>query len=146
MVLELARGGEVPRPFDTTPMGVALGARFLEVTASGRVTMDFAPGPEFVQGAGVVQGGAVSAMLDFALGLCVFPLLPDGMTLATTTLNVSFLRAARCGRLTVVATADRVGCRAGFSSASMRDEGERLIATAMSTVAIIEMTDGQGGQ
>jgi len=60
-----------PMAFDANPMAVALGASLLAVDVeAGRVELRFAPQGLFIQGTGVLQGGAVTAMLDFAITDC----------------------------------------------------------------------------
>jgi hypothetical protein len=69
----------VPAPIDTNLMAKTLGA-VLQAAApeGGSLEVRFTPDECFVQGAGVLQGGMVSAMLDFAMVFAGFGVTPKG--------------------------------------------------------------------
>ncbi len=59
-----------PLPIRQNPMAQVLAGRVLASSSvEGRVELEFRPAHTFVQGAGVVQGGIVAAMLDFPDGV-----------------------------------------------------------------------------
>lgn len=133
-----AAGDAAPAPFDSNPFARLLDARVLVFDrAAGRLEMDFRPGTDFLQGNGVIQGGVVSAMMDFGLGLCVYTRLPPGRNIATVSLTVSFLRPALPGLMRVEATLDRVGRSAAFSHGSLQDGEGRVVATGVSVLSIV---------
>ena len=103
------------------------------------ITLEFTPDAIFVQGAGVLQGGAVSAMLDFAMAFAVLALLPAGQACTTTNANVSFLRAAPRGRYVAIGEIERRGRQLAFTRARLMaaDLPERVVATASSTLLIM---------
>ncbi|MHC0054404.1 PaaI family thioesterase [Actibacterium sp. D379-3] len=78
----------------------------------------------------------MASVLDFALGLCPFPLLAADNTLATTNLNVSFLRPALPGVAIVRASADRLGRTVGFTHGAMHDSAGKLVATGTATLSV----------
>ena len=126
--------------FAANPFAKALGTRVLAVDLeAGVVRLAFSPDGIFVQGAGVLQGGAISAMLDFAMAFAVLAVLPEGQTCSTANANVSFLRAAPRGDYVAVGEITRRGSRLAFTRASVfpADAPDRLVATATSTLAII---------
>ena len=88
--------------------------------------LQFEPAPLFLQGASVVQGGAVSAMLDFAMAAAIMTTLDDKVHFATASFTVSFLAAVKPGRLLAEGEVDRIGRRNGFARATLRG-GERAI-------------------
>lgn len=137
LIAAVLAGRPLPCPLDTNPFAIALGTEVLEVGPEGRLVLAFTPGEQFLQGNGVVHGGIVSAMMDFAMGICPFPLLAAESTTATSNLTVAFLRPALPGRLVVTVTVDRLGRTTGFTHAAMVDDRGRLIATGMSTVAVV---------
>lgn len=133
------RGSGAPIAFDSNPMGRALNAHIVAVDAqNGAVTLSFEPGADFVQGGGVIQGGIVAMMLDFALALSAMTKLPPGFAVATLSLNVSYLRAARPGVLRATGRLDRATKRAAFTQARIEGADGEAIATAMSVLALIE--------
>ena len=126
--------------FDANPMALAMAMQIANIdTAAGTIDMAFEPPELFVQGVGVLQGGAVSAMLDFVMAFAVLAVLPLGQSCATSNLTVAFLRAAPQGRYRARGEIERRGRQLAFTRASLtRDcDPQTLIATATSTVVII---------
>lgn len=122
------------------PLAQALGTRIMRVDArAGEVELTFAPPAFFIQGAGVLQGGAVSAMLDFAMAFAVLAALPAGRTCATVNLNVAFVRAAPQGRYTAIGQIERQGRQWAFTRASLFPDNalDKLVASASSTLSIL---------
>lgn len=132
-------GGAQPIAFDANPMARALGAelRAADLTA-GTVELAFAPDPLFIQGTGVLQGGAVTAMLDFAMAFATLAHLPVGASCATVNLNTAFLRPAPQGRYLAVGEVERRGRQLAFTHARLlRAEDRAVVATATSTLALM---------
>jgi acyl-CoA thioesterase len=128
-------GGQLA--FNSSPLLNALGTTILSAQA-GRITLRFEPEPLFLQGASVVQGGAVSAMLDFAMAAAIMTSLEDHVHFVTAGLNVSFLAAVKPGRLVAEGEVDRLGRRNGFAHAHLRSEGgDAVLATASSVLTIL---------
>jgi uncharacterized protein (TIGR00369 family) len=126
-----------PLAFDSSPLLAALGASIV-AARSGRIVLRFEPSPLFLQGASVVQGGAVSAMLDFAMAAAVMTTLDDKVHFVTASLTVSFLASVKPGRLLAEGEVDRIGRRNGFARAQLRDDGgDAILATASSVLALI---------
>lgn len=98
----------------------------------------FAPDPLFIQGTGVLQGGAVTAMLDFAMAFATLAHLPVGGSCATVNLNTAFLRPAPQGRYIAVGEVERRGRQLAFTHARLlREEDRAVVATATSTLALM---------
>lgn len=128
-----------PLAMDGSPMAQALNAKLLLVdTKSSSVEVSFFPNSVFTQAAGVVQGGAVAAMLDFVLAYAALASIPDGQSVATATLNVSFLRPAVIGPFKAIGCVERTGRSIVFTSAKLLDQEERCVATANSALPIIQ--------
>lgn len=134
-----AEGDRPPLAVDSNPMAVALGTRLLKVDlARGQVELAFEPQPLFIQGTDVLQGGAITAMLDFAMAFSTLAALPVGHSCATVNLATSFLRPALPGRYVVVGQVERLGKTLAFTEARMmREEGRVAVASATSTLAVI---------
>ena len=117
----------------------ALGAelRAADLTA-GTVELAFAPDPLFIQGTDVLQGGAVTAMLDFAMAFATLAQLPVGASCATVNLNTAFLRPAPQGRYLAHGEVERRGRQLAFTHARLLREADRqVVATATSTLAVL---------
>lgn len=128
-----------PMAFDANPMALALGSRLLSVDApAGRVELSFEPQGLFIQGTGVIQGGAVTAMLDFAMAFAALAHLPVGRSCATVNLNTAFLRPAPQGTYIAVGEVERLGKALAFTHARLlRAQDAVVVATATSTLAVV---------
>lgn len=129
----------VPRAIDTNPMAVALGTSLRNADGeAGTIELAFDPAPLFIQGTGVLQGGAVTAMLDFAMAFALLAQLPPDRSCATATINVALLRAAPAGRYLAHGAIERRGRTLGFTQARLlRADTLDVVATATSTLAVI---------
>ncbi|MHC2576451.1 uncharacterized protein (TIGR00369 family) [Bradyrhizobium diazoefficiens] len=137
-ITEFIRKGGKTAPFDSNPLARALHGQIIDVDAKGgTLAIDYEPGDDFVQGNGVLAGGAVASMLDFALGLCAMPMLPEGSTTATASLTISYLRAAKPGRFVARASVEKLGKRNAFTRAVLTDKQGDAIASGVSVLAII---------
>ncbi len=138
LIRRFVAGTGEPLPFDANPLTRFLGGRLIEADAgAGRIVLGFEPPEVFVQGAGVLQGGAIGAMLDFAATFAAMLALPDGQSLATSSLTTTFLRAAPAGRYRATGRVERRGRRIVVATASLAQEGTPepvAIATAVMPV------------
>ncbi len=137
---QFARDPATPVTFSANPLARAMGTRVLNLDAdTGLITLQFDPDGVFVQGAGVLQGGAISAMLDFAMAFAVLAVLPAGQSCTTANANVAFLRAAPRGRYVAVGEIIRRGRQLAFTRSRLFASGtpEQIIASATSTLAIL---------
>jgi uncharacterized protein (TIGR00369 family) len=117
----------------------ALGARLTAVDRDhGIVELHFAPEQKFIQGAGVIQGGAVSAMLDFAMGFAGMAMMEDGVYITTANLNVAFLRAAPAGAYLARGIVERRGRTLVFARGELHMRAGPLVATGTSTLVVVK--------
>jgi uncharacterized protein (TIGR00369 family) len=128
-----------PIPITTSPLACALNLVLVEARAQpGRAIVHSDPVPLFVQGAGVLQGGALSALTDFAMAFAAMCTLDDDETAATITLDLTFLRPAPIGRYEAIGEILRKGKTIVFAQAQLRRQGHpEPVATATSTLAIV---------
>ena len=94
----------------------------------------------FLNPAGIVQGGFLSAMMDSAMGASAVLSVKDRKVfVANTEMKSSFLRPARNGDvLTCTATVLKPGTVVAFLQARILDEQGNLVSTASSTYLIKE--------
>jgi uncharacterized protein (TIGR00369 family) len=117
----------------------ALGGHVTVVdVVNGVVELRFAPGQEFIQGAKVVQGGAVSAMLDFAMGFAGMAMMEPDFFITTATLSISFLRAAPAGVYFAKGMIDRRGRTLLFARGELRTETGIVVATGTSSLVVVK--------
>lgn len=123
-------------PVQTNPLAIALGMRILEAR-NGRVRIGYTVGEGFTQGNGVIQGGIVSAMLDFGMIFAAFSMTPANSTLATISQTTNYFRAARIGELSVEAELERTGRSVMNGRASLYGPEHALLASASAPIAVI---------
>lgn len=136
-----ADGGR-PLAMDSNPLARALRCELMRVDMErGAVDLGFDPDPLFIQGTGVVQGGAISAMLDFAMAFALMARLALGKSCSTVNIHTSFLRPAPRGRYRALGELERCGRTLAFTNARLlRSEDDVLVATASSAIAIVDPT------
>jgi uncharacterized protein (TIGR00369 family) len=128
----------IPLPIRTSALAEKLGAELLDVDdKSGVARLGFRPDSFFCQAVNVVQGGAIAAMLDFALAFAVLAHMPDGYSAASASLTVCFIRPVRPERLVATGAVDRVGKNCAFARATLALEDDTLLATATSPLSVI---------
>ena len=139
LIHSFLNASHTPMPVASNPMAIALGTSLVSVDAkAGIVELSFEPQPLFIQGLGILQGGAVSSMLDFAMAFAVLAHVPVGVNCTSVNLNTSFLRPAPAGVYLAVGEVERCGKTLAFANARLmhRDRGE-VVATATSTLAVL---------
>ncbi len=122
----------------TDPLAVSLKGAILEMDAeAGRAVLAFEPDGGFLQGGGVVQGGVVIAMLDYAMALAAFSRLQPGASFGTASMTGHFLKPVLPGRHIARATLDRMGARMIFASAQLfKDGSDAPLATGTAVMAV----------
>ena len=93
--------------------------------------------PEFVNPAGSVQGGFLTAMLDETIGPVVLLKSDGALYPSSIDINVSFLGAAKPGPLVCEGEVLRLGKTVGFVEGRLMDNDGRQIARATSSVMLV---------
>jgi uncharacterized protein (TIGR00369 family) len=114
------------------PFNTYLGTE-VAVLADGKATVTLDLAPHHLNRRGVAHGGVVTTLLDSALGAAVISSIPKEWWCATTSLNTYFLDGAGSGRLTASGRLIRRGRSVAFAEGEIRDEADRVIATASGT-------------
>ena len=137
-ILEFLGGDGAPAPLTFHHFLSALGAELLGVDPkAGVVTLGFVPGTEFLQGLGVIQGGAVTAMLDYAMAFAGLSRVAEGTHFGTVSLTTNFMRPVTPGRYVCRGRVIRQGSRMIFADAELMKAGQELpVATANAVMAI----------
>jgi uncharacterized protein (TIGR00369 family) len=125
-------GREVP-----PPAAVLLGWELVAVDPeAGTIEVSFTATGQFLNLAGVIQGGFLAAMLDATLGPALVATLGPGQFAPTTDLHVQFLRPARPGRLTGRGRVVRRSSNVAFLAGELLDESGQTVAVATATALI----------
>jgi uncharacterized protein (TIGR00369 family) len=128
-----AMEGRAPMP----PAAVLLGWELVAVDPdAGTIEVAFAASEQFLNPAGVIQGGFVAAMLDDTLGPALVATLGADQFAPTTDLHVQFLRPARPGRLTGRGRVVRRGRDVAFLAGELVDDSGQILAVATATAQI----------
>ena len=122
----------------TDPLAKSLKGSILELDPeAGQAVLAFEPDEGFKQGGGVIHGGIVTTMLDYAMALAAFTRVAEGQSFATVSLTTHFLRSALPGRHLARARLDRTGARMIFASAELIRDGEtQPLATGTAVMAM----------
>ena len=123
---------ELPRYVDL------LGMRPLSAEP-GHVRMEFTASEQFLNPAGVVQGGFITAMLDDTMGPAAVSQLGSGYFAPTLELKVSFLRPVGPGRLVADGRVVHMGKSIAFLEGSLADEEGNVVATATATARVVKL-------
>lgn len=124
--------GRLPPP----RCALTLGIRILSVDSeAGVVAAEFEGRDDFLNPAGNIQGGFLSAMLDDTMGLALSPTLSAGEFAPTINLNVQFLSVARPGRIEARGRIERRGREICYMSAELSQQG-KVIATATAAAIV----------
>lgn len=127
-------------PFELTAGLSALGARLVH-GRPGVVELSFEAPVSAIQGNGVIAGGTLMTMLDYAMAFAVLSMLPCGQTCATTSITVNMQAAAKPSLLKAKATVERVGRQIAFARAELHDpQREVLVASSSATFVVMPVS------
>jgi uncharacterized protein (TIGR00369 family) len=132
-------------PVNTNPLATSLGMYIVEAEA-GRVVARYTADERFSQGNGFIQGGIISAMLDFGMVFAAFSKIPPAATIATVCQTTNYLSPARVGDFVVEASLEKVGRNMIYARATIADPDGKQVASAISPIAVIAQRAGYSGQ
>jgi uncharacterized protein (TIGR00369 family) len=132
-IMEGIMDGRLPRPNTATFLGVKL----VEV-GDGRTVFEFVPDERFDNGDGSVHGGILATLADFAVATAIRTGIPAGAFVATTNLNVTYVRAVPSdgGYVRCEGRAVHVGRTLGHAEATVTSSDGRLCVHAVGTCTI----------
>ena len=93
--------------------------------------------PEYLQGAGLVQGGIMVAMADESIAHAVMPLLKENEGLTTVELKSNFLAPVREGELLSEATVFKKGKSIIIGDCLIKDDRDRPVLRCTATFLIV---------
>lgn len=118
------------------PFAVHLGFRVVRADADG-AHVEADPGPEHLNGGGIVHGGYLSALLDSTTGWAVHAKVPVGVAAPHVQISVQYVRAALPG-VTLVCRGRCVSAGRRICSAEAEiTQGDRVIARAVTSHAVL---------
>ena len=126
---------------DEGPFAEFMGIRLVE-SADGRGKAVMPVRREFLQGAGVVQGGLIATLADHAIYLAVRSLMKEDETSVTVELKVNFIAPASAGALAAEAEVVSRGRRIVVSDVKVHDDSGTLIARGLCTTMVRRQRQG----
>lgn len=127
----LAAGGQ-------PPIGKTLDFTCVEVS-EGRAVFEGSPGPQHFNPMGTVHGGYAATLLDSACGIATVTALQPRQSMTTLELKVAYHKAmtAETGTVRAEGVVISIGKRVAFVEAKLTDTAGRLLASATSTLLVI---------
>ena len=141
LVLEFLAGARQPTPITSNPLARELGGEIIELDGErGAAVLAFSPDERAAQGAGVLQGGVLATLLDFAMAFAAHACLArTERAFATATLTVNLQRPAPPGRYLARGRVTRQGRKLLFADAELvAAADDTLVATASALLALAE--------
>ena len=134
---EIDRLAEVRERVERSAFHAELFPMVLERVEEGRVDVALELRPEHRNLVGTVHGGVIATLADTATGLAYRTVLPPGLRLVTSQLNVTFLAPAREGRIEARGAVVKRGKRSGYAEADVVDAEGSLLARATALFALL---------
>lgn len=129
-------GGSLPPPPLTALVGAELG-----FVGDGEVVFECTPDESIYNPLGIVRGGLLCTMLDFATGAAVQTLITGGAGCPSIEIKVSHLKAVRAdsGAIELRGRALRVATHIAFGEAQARDAVGEVVAQGTSSLAVVRL-------
>jgi uncharacterized protein (TIGR00369 family) len=125
--------------FTMPPVAKLLGWQLLDARpAEGWIKLGFESKPEFLNPAGFVQGGILSAMLDDTMGPAVLVMTEGRSYTTTVSLTVNFLHPAKPGPITAEAKVTQLGKSIAFVEGKLMAADGTLLATASAVERLLD--------
>ena len=133
--LRAIHDGSVPPPPIAELMGMSTGS-----VDEGVVSFTIDPHPSHYNPIGVVHGGIMCTVLDTVAGCAVHSTLQAGWGYTSLDINVSYLKAItlQTGTITATGRVIKGGRRVAFATAEAVDASGTVLATATSTLLVME--------
>ena len=108
----------------------------------GKAVFTCEPDDSAYNAVGAVCGGLVCTMLDTAVGCALHSTVPQEKGFTSVEIKVNFLKAVRhsSGVLTATGVVVKSGSRVAFTEGTVTDASGALVATASSTLLVIDLT------
>jgi uncharacterized protein (TIGR00369 family) len=105
----------------------------------GRAIVELDVDERFHNPMGRVHGGILSALADAATGIAFGRMLDPGQDFSTVDLQIQYMRPVKSRQLIAKAWVKQRGLRIGFVECEIRDDRDRLIASASCTCTTIDI-------
>jgi uncharacterized protein (TIGR00369 family) len=108
--------------------------------APGRVVFACTPDESMYNATGTINGGVVCTLLDTVTGYALLSKLPQGCGIMSIEIKVNYLKAVHrgSGPLSATGTVVEVGARLGFTEGIVINANGDAVATATSTLLMLD--------
>jgi uncharacterized protein (TIGR00369 family) len=132
-------GADFLRAIKDGVIAALFGLQIREVEV-GRVVFECEPDESAYNPIGVVHGGLVCTLADTVAGCAVHTTLDAGVAYTSIDLNVSYLRPVTkdSGVLRATGRVTKPGRRVAFSTAEIADQSGKIVATATSSLLVMD--------
>ena len=128
--------GRKPAP----PAAQLLGWKLIEIDPDvGTISVEFDGKASFLNPAGTIQGGFLSAMLDDTMGPAAMAFLGGAQMAQTLELKINFLRPGKMGPIFGEGRVVHRGRDILFLEGSLNDSEGKTIATGTATARVVSM-------
>ena len=125
------------------PAPLHLGWRLIDFDfEKGWLKASFSPKPEFLNMAGNVQGGFISAMLDEVIGPSILIKTQGKFIGPTIEMHTQYLSPLKLGPVIAEGRVTKLGRRIAFTEGELFDSGGKLCARATSSTMLIATQSG----
>ena len=146
------RGGESVNVQESPPLGTERPENEAEYEAPFAALLDMRPGlcsdgvgsatmtvhDTFLQDAGVVQGGLIVSLADYAFYRAAYSVLRPGQRSVTVELKVNFIASAKDGELTATSRVLSAGRRVIVADMKVTDQQDKVIAQGLGTCLVVQ--------
>ena len=121
------------------PIGETLKFRLVEID-DGHAVFEAEPGPHAYNPIGSIHGGFAATLLDSACGCAVHSKLRADQIYTTLELKTAYHRGmtAETGTVRAIGSVVTMGRRTAFAEARLVDGNDRLLASATSTLLVMD--------
>lgn len=124
-------------PDAAPPIAKLLGWKLLAHDAEKQwIRVGFDPKPEFLNPAGLIQGGILTAMLDDTFGPAVIVASQGTLYTSTIDLHTHFLRPVKLGPITTEAIVTKLGKKVAFTEGALFDADGNKCVRATSSASL----------
>jgi uncharacterized protein (TIGR00369 family) len=121
------------------PAAILLGWTLLALDREKQtIRVGFTAREDFLNPAGFIQGGILSAMLDDTMGPVVVGITDGELFTTTIDMNVPFIAPAKPGKLVGEGRVVQLGKTIAFLEAQLFDDGGQLLARATSSARLVK--------
>jgi uncharacterized protein (TIGR00369 family) len=119
-----------------SPRGIDGVSRFMGMSWDSSQAVRLKVRDELINPAGLLSGPVAYAMVDYSMGSALWAEKNPGERIATINISINYLRTAREGEVVCTSRVDRRNDRVAVLSSEVRDDQDRLLATAIGSFSI----------